>query len=83
MIEMFEQNNFHQLVDFRTCGKNTLDLVLESKEENTIAKIVLVFKQLLNVSDHEPILITIKEHREDRKNPVSKYFSLCNAKCEK
>ena len=79
MIEMFEQHNFHQLVDFSTCGKNTLDLVFERKVENTTAKIDLVFKQLFNVSDHEPILISIKENREDRKNPESNYFSFCNA----
>ena len=53
VIEMFEQHNFHQLVDFSTCGKDTLDLVFERKVENTTAKIDLVFKQLFNVLDHD------------------------------
>ncbi len=81
MIEMFEQHNFHQLVDFRTRGKNTLDLVFERKVENTTAKIDLVFKQLFNVSDHEPQLISIEKHSEglSTRNPVSIYFRLYHA----
>ena len=47
--------------------------------ENTAAKIDLVFRQLFDVSDHEPILISIKEHREERKPSVSNYFSFCVA----
>ena len=66
-------------MDFNTCGKNTLGLVFERKVENTTAKIDLVFRQLFDVSDHKPILISIKEHREERKTPVSNYFSFCNA----
>ncbi len=79
VIEMLEQHNFHQLVDFSTGETNTLDLVFETKVENTTAKIDLVFKQLFNVSDHEPIIISNEENREDRRNPVSNYFSFCNA----
>ena len=79
MIEMFERRNFHQIVDFSTCGKKTLDLVFERKVENTTAKIDLVFRQLFDVSDREPILISIEEHREERKTPVSNFFSFCNA----
>ena len=79
MIEMFERHNFHQIVDFSTCGKNTLDLVFELKVENTTAKFYLVSRQLFYSSDHEPILISIKKHREERKTPVSNYFSFCNA----
>ena len=78
MIEMFERLNSHQIVDFGTCGKNTLDLVFERKVENTTAQIDLVFRQLFDVSDHESKLST-KEHREERKTPVSNYFSFCNA----
>ena len=76
---MFEKHNFHQIVDLSTCGKNTLDLVFERKVENTTSKIDLVFRQLFDVSDHDPILILIKEHREELKTPVSSYFSFCNA----
>ena len=79
VIEMFERHNFHQTVDFSTCGKNTLDFVFERKVENTTAKIDLVFTQLHDVSDHEPTLISIKEVRVERKTPVSNYFSFCNA----
>ena len=79
VTEMFERHNFHQLVDFSTYRKNTLDLVFERKVENTTAKIELVFRQLFDVSDHEPTLISIKEHREERKTPVSNYSSFCNA----
>ena len=79
VTEMFDRHNFHQIVDFSTCGKNTLDLVFERKVENTTAKIDLVFRQLFEVSDHEPVLLSIKEHREERKIPVLNYFSFCNA----
>ena len=79
VIEMFERHNFHQKVDFSTWGKNTLDLVFERKVENTTAKIDLVFRQLFDVSDHEPILISIKEHKKERKIPVCNYFNFCNA----
>ena len=53
--------------------------MFERKVENTTAKIDLVFRQLFDVSDDEQILISMKEHREERKTPVSKYFSFCNA----
>ena len=56
---MFERHNFHQIVDFSTCGKNTLDFVFERKVENTTAKIDLVLRQLVDVSDHKPILIIL------------------------
>ena len=79
VIEMFERHNFHQIVDFVTYGKNTIDLVIERKLENTTAKIDLVFRQLFDVSNHGPILISSKKHREERKTPVSNYFSFCNA----
>ena len=79
VIEMFERHNFQQIVDCSACGKNKLDLVFERKVENTTAKIDLVLRQLFGVSDHEPILISIKEHREERKTPVSNYFSFRNA----
>ena len=79
VIEMFERHSFHQIVDFSICGKNTLDLVFERKVENTTAKIDLVFRQLFDVSGQEPILIPIKEHRKERKTPVSNKFSFCNA----
>ena len=79
MIEMFERHNFHQIVDFSTCGNNTLNLVFERKVENPTAMIDLDFRQLFDVSDHEPILISIKEHREELKTSVSIYFSFCNA----
>ncbi len=59
--------------------KNTLDLVFQRKVENTTAKIDLVFEQLFNVSNHEHIVISIVEHREVRKNPVTNYFSFCKA----
>ena len=79
MIEMFERYNFHQIVDFSTCGMNTPDLVFERKVENTTAKIVLVFRQLFDVSDDEPMLISIKEHIEERKTSFSNCFSFCDA----
>ena len=79
VIEMFERHNFHQIVDFSTCGKNKLDLVFERKVGNTTARIDFVFRQLFDVLDHETILISIKEHREERKTPVSNYFSFFNA----
>ena len=49
VIEMFERHNFHQIKDFSTFGKNTLDLAFERKVEKTTAKIDLVFRQLFDV----------------------------------
>ena len=49
VIEMFERHNFHQIKDFSTCGRNTLDLAFERKMENTTAKIDRVFRQLFDV----------------------------------
>ena len=66
IIELIEQHQFEQAIDFPTCGKNTLDITL-FKNCHIHATLDENFSKVYNCSDHKAISILPKcPHHEEK-----------------
>ena len=78
VINMFEENNFTQIVNFKTAAENVLDLVSIRNCSPTVAK-DHTFDVVFHVCDQKAVSISFDLTIYETKRPVEKNFSLSRA----
>ena len=74
IVELIEQHQFEQAIDFPTCGKNTLDITF-SKIVTFMQLLTKFFAKIYNWSDHKAISIIIECPHHEVKFAIENFRS--------
>ena len=81
VIELFEESLYRQIINFPTCGQNTLDVAFY-KNCNLVAHLDEKFSSIYDCSDHKSIQLTLECPRQDAKETLGNFRSFGNADYE-
>ena len=81
VLELFEESLYRQIINFPTCGQNTLD-VSSYKNCNLVAHLDEKFSSIYDCSDHKSIQLTLECPRQDAKETLGNFRNFGNADYE-